>query len=148
MRKSVIKKIIVRTACIVLLVGGISCNEDTGGDSVEAYSFLEKRSPGFIKGKSYELLYDEQTWQIVRNKQRRIFCMQSDDQSMYLRMKISSVSISDAMNNSTVNAVISYKTGEKSLEIVESLKMEVLKSDDMLVWLWNEEYKVGVIMPL
>ena len=74
--------------------------------------------------------------------------MQSDDQSMYLRMKISSVSISDPMNNSTVNAVISYKTGEKSLEIVESLKMEVLKSDDMLVWLWNEEYKVGVIMPL
>lgn len=67
---------------------------------------------------------------------------------MYLRMKISSVSISDPMNNRTVNAVISYKTGEKSLEIVESLKMEVLKSDDMLVWLWNEEYKVGVIMPL
>ncbi len=136
--------------CILVLCGVVSCNEgpEMDGISAEADRFLEKRTPGLVKGKNYKLLYNESAWQTMRNKQRMVLCIQRDDQSSYLHLKVEPGSLGNTQDDHTVNVVLSYKTDVNGQEISEALEMEVLKSQDMQVWLWNEESKTGVIMPL
>lgn len=148
MMRKLYRNITLILSFAAVLSAAVSCNEKPHGMSVEANRFLDKREPGLVKGKNYKIVYTESSWQMVRNQMRNVLRLQSDGQQAYLNMKMEEKSVQGTQEEYKVNVVLTYRTGKNAPEITESLEMEILKSHQMRMWLWNEEQKTGVIVPL
>lgn len=104
--------------------------------------FLAKNECGLYGYGGYLLRYNEEKFQISINEKRRQIRVQSDDQKAYFNVVF-------AMMPSSIDEVVSidfsYKGGGDEL----SYKMEMVlyKATSQNMWLWNQDEKLGIILP-
>ena len=117
-----------------------SCEEKQPVISPEQNSFMEKVDDGLVIGTAYKLKFNELTHQMSVNSQRKIYRLQSDNQSEYFVAKYSQSSTN--IGEVLPITIESYNGTLTS----ESLDMEVVKMVGMRLWLWNNEKQTGVII--
>lgn len=131
------KKIII---CIILF-GAMACtkNESDPTDASANY-ILQKEIYGVYVGDNNVFVYDSDIYQYAYNTQRRTFRIQNTAQSRYLACELDADPVPDEVINVRVETmgISSFSTQE--------LRMQVLKRTDGLVWLWNDENRVGLII--
>lgn len=88
------------------------------------------------------LTYESTTFQRATNPVRRIYRIQSDDQTRYLNIRYGERIPS--REGEEVECEIHYRLGaEESTTLI--VKLVVIRTSEEYIWLWNEFQKVGVI---
>ena len=132
--------------CIALASLLFSCNDYIEGLSEEGNKFLENNTQGLVIGKNYKFKYKESNCQKVLNIHRKYIRLQKDDQSAYIHIEAAAVPSNSSMENDERPITLKYKTDKDSEPIIQSISMEILKHTDTQIWLWNDEFKIGLIL--
>lgn len=132
---------------VVSFIATLSCNNSENGISFEQDRFLKCKDEGVVKG-SYLFRYDPVTCQRVLNRGRKQLRLQRDDHSSYVNIEFEEHPLNIEENEQMVNVILTYRLG-KSLPLEKlHLEMDVLKSQEMKIWMWNEELDMGLIVSL
>lgn len=128
----------------VLCIAIVSCRKDNGGkgDIMELEDFVEKRECGLVGYGGYLFKYSEKNCQISVNLRRKYLRMQNDMQTDYVHAEF------DAMPYETgKNVMVGMRYKVSTDEIVNSVPMTAVRVSADKVWLWNEENRIGLIIP-
>lgn len=131
--------------CIIIFFGLLlfSCKENRP----ERYSgvdyFVKQSDIGLFGDNNNIFRYNDADCQIAFNKGRKMLRLQTDEQIYYVNIVFGSLLNA---SNEVVNIEIDYKT--QNNQFAASLEMIVVKMDDEKYWLWNENTKTGIILPI
>lgn len=134
--------------CIIFSCLLLSCNDYIDGLSEEGNRFLDNNTQGLVIGKSYKFKYKESTCQVVANVQRKYLRLQSDDQSSYIHIEAPKHPSNGYIEKDLLPIVLKYKLDKDSEQITQSISMQILKHTDTQIWLWDDELKIGLILPV
>ncbi len=87
--------------------------------------------------------YNESEYQIALNRMRKVLRLQTDGQEHYVNMLFSVFPLPG--EGMRVNIDMNYKT-LKDQRII-SLVPVIIKKRDGKYWLWDEDMKIGIILP-
>ena len=134
--------------CIALVSLLFSCNDYIEGLSEEGNKFLENNTQGLVIGKSYKFKFKESNCQKVLNIHRKYIRLQKDDQSAYIHIEAAAPSPNVSMDTQARPIVLKYKLDKDSEQITQAISMEILMHTQTQIWLWNDEFKIGLILPV
>ena len=132
---------------VILFMAIISCNNSESGISFEQNRFLKCKDEGMVKG-GYLFRYDPATCQRVMNRGRKQLSLQRDDHFSYVNIEFEEHPLNIAEDDQVVNVLLTYRLGKSLQQEKLHLEMDVLKSQDMKIWVWNEDMGVGLIVSL
>ena len=134
---------------LLLSIALYGCNKRPDGISVECHSFAGRNVIGLVKGKNYIVSFKKERCQYVYNKKRISIRFQDDEQNSYVSVQLETLEgVKPAVVNEVVNVELVYRVSVHDDECREILPMTLLKEEDEICWLWNEEKKIGVIADL
>ena len=96
----------------------------------------------YLKGHCV-LAFDLATFQHAVNPTRRTYRIQSDDQTRYLHIRYGGSAPRSVGDEVECDIHYRMNAGETTTLIV---RMEVVKSSEEYLWLWNEFQKVGAVV--
>lgn len=126
----------------ILVVTSTSCHRLVEIDSLEKQLFLEETQIGCFKDGHDYLVYSEAEHQLCINPRRHTFRIQSDNQFEYCHVDMESypryigLSVILVLDICRENESVNY-----------TLLFECSKIENGLIWLWNKESKLGIILP-
>ncbi|MEF9931757.1 MAG: hypothetical protein RR770_05605 [Bacteroidales bacterium] len=104
--------------------------------------FITKDNIGLFVENRNVFNYNQLDCQIAFNEKRKMIRLQSDNQMFYVNIVMS---IFPKAKDDFINVIINYKTQTEKLNT--SLEMSVVKIDNQKYWLWNDNSKMGIILP-
>lgn len=127
---------------LTFMVMNTSCNRLVEIDSLEKKLFLDEVQIGCFKDGHDYLVYNEAIHQLCINPRRHTFRLQSDNQEEYYHIDMESY---PRYIGVSVIMTLDMCKGRESRNY--TLLFECSKIEDGLIWLWNKESKLGIIVP-
>lgn len=148
LRKKYIRKLKSgRVLFIMMLVCAafVSCIKDdfVKSGSSDMKAFLKKKEYGLVGYDRYQFKYSDNDCQLCVNKRGRYMRMQNDTQSSYVHVVFAA---NPTVADKNVQVEIRYRW--EGDENVRSVTMVNVKASDDKIWLWNEENRTGLIIPV
>lgn len=140
------KKTVLRLMLASSLLALCSCNGEPKGLSAESDSFEKRDAVGLVKGKNYLLLFNKTDSQFVYNFKRKYIRFQADDQTCYVNAFFRDYPKDLVEINDVLMVELTYKERSAVQEKKLTLPMILLKQQEQMYWLWNEEEKMGLIV--
>lgn len=128
------------TACLSAVL--CSCRRDVEVDSPEKGAFLMEDAMGLYQDGEPEFVYAEMMHQMSRNDSRGMFRIQTDVQDTCLAVVCR---IGTRKIGSSVTVWIDYENPRE--RISSEYEFECSRITGSGIWLWNSEYKLGIIVP-
>lgn len=129
---------VLMLSLITLLV--TSCTQVRPPHSIEEEKFCNYTELGFYNEGRPLIVYDKYQHQISINSQRKEFRIQNDNQDIFFDIKV----LSTLRFGESVNCDLHLKTQRVNNHYI--LESDVVKVQNNKYWIWNEEYKSGVII--
>lgn len=129
---------------LILFAVAVACRKDgpVQKNSRELESFLKKKDFGLVGLGEYLFKYSDEKCQWSINEQRGTIRMQDDMQSVYVHIHFESHPVP---YGGSVPVLLKYKVGTE--EVTATTTMKKVETDMGVVWWWDEEKDMGVILP-
>lgn len=133
--------LVLFTVSLALLFAG--CRKDSPEKPVELDDFIRKQECGLVGYGGYLFKYSDTDCQLSINARRRQVRMQNDDQTDYVQVVFGRMPGNGDVSS---DVYIRYRVG--SDEIAVAGRMEIVRSSNAKVWLWDGGRQLGVILPM
>ena len=131
------KRFLILTLLILLVT---SCVKVRTPHSVDEENFCNYSELGIYNEGKPLMVYDELTHQLSINPQRREFRLQNDEQDLFFALTV----LSPLRFGEIINCELHLKT--QRVDNQYNLECDIVKVQNNKYWIWNEEYKSGVII--
>ena len=128
-------------ASLLLCTG---CPNVVSGLSEDEEKFIANTVEGLYMDGSYVLKYDQTEHQVSENKTRRDYRIQNDDQTEMVNVTCGSQILLNHLVGCSVDFVSQRSFFERNLSFLV-LKVDY---DSQIAWLWNDDEKMGLIIPM
>lgn len=128
---------------ILLALGFSGCTKDSPKKPMVLDDFIRKQECGLVGYGGYLFKYSDAECQLSINARRRQVRMQNDDQTDYVQVVFGKMPGNGDMAS---DVQLRYKVGSDEISFVG--RMEIVKSSNAKVWLWDEGRSLGVILPM
>lgn len=131
---------------LFVLIALCACNRPEGpeGRGTLEY-FLQQQKWGVLVNGAVIFRYDEYESQIACNSKRKMLRFQTNNQEVYVQLIFSALP-EEVGANVPLDVVVNYAEADgvpKSLKVIPV----VVKRERGLCWCWDEEQKVGMVVP-